>query len=52
MQTGTAKKGMDTPTILVILLLSLVLPCLGACVFYSMTCHTVQKKLIRREVIR
>lgn len=39
----------ETTTILAALLCFVVLPGLLGCVFYSMTCHEVQKKVIRRD---
>ena len=46
---GSYSQPMDTPTILIIVLFTAVLPCLLGCVFYSMTCHTIAKKKIRRD---
>ena len=40
---------MDRPTILIIVLFAAVLPCLLGCVFYSMTCHKIAKRKIRRD---
>jgi len=46
---GSYSQPMDTPTLLIIVLFTAVLPCLLGCVFYSMTCHTIAKKMIRRD---
>ena len=48
MVSGSKAAPIDTPTVLIIVLFTTILPCLLGCVFYSMTCHEVQKKIVKR----